>query len=436
MMPPNGVTAQAHEMPTQPKQGLTRRGVLSGAVAFGVGAGLNHVLSRDSTAATGDTSSSGSLGQSVPFYGAQQAGIATAAQDYLNFAAFDVTSEAVEDLREILEQWTAAALALTSGKPYQPGSQELSQPPVDPDEALGIGPARLTITIGFGPSLFGSPGADRFGLASRRPALLQPLPPFSGDSLEAGRSGGDLCVQACAYDPQVAFHAIHLFQRIAGGAATLRWSQLGFGRTSSTTRTQSTPRNLMGFKDGTDNIRAEEATAMSEYVWVGSEDGPTWMAGGTYLVARRIRILFDVWDTTSLEGQQRTIGREKLSGAPLGGTSEYDPVDLDATDGNGELAIPANAHIRIANPRNNDGQRILRRGYSYSEAAEPGDGELDAGLFFIAFQRSPERQFIPLQQRLAASDALNRHTLHTSSAIFACPPGIQPGGFIGEQLLA
>ena len=169
----------------------------------------------------------------------------------------------------------------------------------------------------------------------------------------------------------------------------------------------------MGFKDGTDNIRAEDTGAMNDFVWVQDRDGPGWMTGGSYLIARRIRILFDVWDTTSLEGQQRTIGREKLSGAPLGETSEYDPVDLNATDSDGELAIPTNAHIRLANPQHNDGQRILRRGYSYCEATEPGSGEIDAGVFFITFQRNPVRQFIPLQRRLAASDALEQaHPAH------------------------
>jgi deferrochelatase/peroxidase EfeB len=192
----------------------------------------------------------------------------------------------------------------------------------------------------------------------------------------------------------------------------------------------------MGFKDGTDNIRAEDTQAMNDFVWVQGGDGPRWMTGGTYLIARRIRILFDVWDTTSLEGQQRTIGRVKLSGAPLEQTSEYDPVDLNATDADGELSIPSNAHIRLARPQNNDGQRILRRGYSYSEGVEARTGEIDAGLFFIAFQRDPQRQFIPLQRPLAANDALNRHTLHTSSAIFACPPGAQPGGFVGDVLFS
>jgi deferrochelatase/peroxidase EfeB len=160
------------------------------------------------------------------------------------------------------------------------------------------------------------------------------------------------------------------------------------------------------------------------------------MAGGTYLITRRIRILFDEWNLTSLEGQQRTIGREKLSGAPLGGRSEYEPVDLQARDSAGDLVIPENAHIRLANPINNHGQAILRRGYSYGEGIEPGTGEIDAGLFFIAFQRSPRRQFIPLLRSLSSADALSRFTMHTSSAIFACPPGALPGGFVGDLLFS
>jgi deferrochelatase/peroxidase EfeB len=373
--------------------------------------------------------------EAIPFSGAHQAGIATPAPEFLDFAAFDLTSPSVDDLREILKGWTAAAAALTAGGIYEPTSEDEKEPPADTGEALGLGPARLTITIGFGPSLFGSRGQDRFGLAGRRPVVLNELPPFRGDSLDPNRSGGDLCVQACAEDPQVAFHAIHVLTRAAGGAATLRWAQQGFGRTSSTSRSQPTPRNLMGFKDGTENVRAEDGDAMERFVWAQPSDGTAWMAGGSYLIARRIQILFDVWDATSLEGQEQAIGRKKVSGAPLGGQDERDVVDLSAKS-NGVPTIPTDAHIRLAHPDYNDGQRILRRGYSYSEPPEPGSGQIDAGLFFICFQRNPERQFVPLQRRLAASDALNRHILHTASAIFACPPGVKPGGFVGEGLFA
>jgi deferrochelatase/peroxidase EfeB len=403
-----------------------------GAAAFGAGVAFDRVLPHGEGGSGG---LQGSAEKMVEFYGPRQGGIATPAQEFLDFASFDVTSTSIDDLRSLLQEWTAAAAALMAGEPYEPGAEGPDVVPTDTGEAAGISPARLTITVGFGPSLFGRSGAERFGLASRRPAKLAPLPPFRGESLDPYRSGGDLCVQACADDPQIAFHAIHVLVRLAGGAATLRWRQQGFGRTSSTSRSQPTPRNLMGFKDGTNNIRAEDDEAMDEVVWVQPSDDPPWMAGGSYLIVRRIQMLFDVWDGTTLEGQERVIGRMKLSGAPLGSQDEYDPVDLDATRG-GERVIPADAHIRLASPHSNDGQRILRRGYSYSEPTEPGSGQIDAGLFFICFQRDPERQFIPIQRRLAASDALNHHTLHTASAVFACPPGVEPGGFIGEGLFA
>jgi deferrochelatase/peroxidase EfeB len=414
-----------------PRQGVTRRGVLAGAAMLGIGAGLDRVLASSG----GSVAGAGKAGAAVPFYGARQAGISTAAQQFLNFAAFDVTTDRVENLGYLLQGWTRAAADLAAGHPYVSTSADPGQAPPDPGEAVGLGPAQLTITIGFGPGLFGTRRRNRFGLARRRPPALRRLPPFRGEKLDPGRSGGDLCVQACANDPQVAFHAIHVLAMIAGPTATLRWSQQGFGRTSSTSRTQATPRNLIGFKDGTDNIRAEDGPAMERFVWAQPGDGPRWMAGGSYLVARRIKFLFDVWDNTSLEGQQRVIGRDKLSGAPLGARHEYDPVDLAATS-NGKPTIPADAHIRLASPQYNAGQRILRRGYSFSEPTEPGSSEIDAGLFFVCFQRDPRRQFVPIQRRLAASDALNRHTLHTASAIFACPPGAKPGGFVGEQLLS
>lgn len=415
--------------------GLTRRSVISGAALLGANAGLGRVLGSSARAAPRRKASAGA-GEVVPFYGPQQAGVATAAQDYLHFAAFDVTSDDVGDLRELLKRWTEVAASLTAGKPYQPTPQQPGQPPQDTGEAIGLSPSRLTLTFGLGPSLFGTARKSRFGLARYKPAELRPLPPIRGERLDAASSGGDLGVQACAEDSQVAFHAIHELTRAASGIAVPRWTQQGFGRTSSTSHAQGTQRALIGFKDGTDNLRAENTSDFEQYVWVNPGDGPRWMAGGTYLIARRIRILFDSWDATSLEDQQRTIGRQKLSGAPLGGQNEYDPVDLQAKYSNGEPVIPANAHIRLANPKNNHGQPILRRGYNFSEGIQPGSGQIDAGLFFIAFQRRPKRQFIPLLQHLAAADALHQFLVHTSSSIFACPPGVLPGGFVGELLFS
>jgi deferrochelatase/peroxidase EfeB len=368
----------------------------------------------------------------VPFYGPHQAGIVTPAQDRLAFAAFDVTTTDPKALTVMLARWAAAAERMTRGLPI--GAVEISPqaPPIDTGEADGLPPSRLSITVGFGPSLFDK----RFGLAKHRPAALAQLPVLPGDgTIEAVRSGGDIGVQACADDPTVAFHAIRNFARIARGTAVMRWSQLGFGRTSSTSATQDTPRNLLGFKDGTRNIKAEDAQDLDAFVWVGEETDQAWMKGGSYLVARRIRMLIESWDVDRLEDQEATIGRTKVVGAPLGGKGEFDVPDLVAKAA-GALVIPDAAHIRLAAPATNGGQKILRRGYSYTDGMDRSTGLLDAGLFFIAYQKDAHKQFVPIQRRLGASDALNEYIRHTGSALFACPPGLTgPGDWWGKALL-
>jgi deferrochelatase/peroxidase EfeB len=400
---------------------LASAGGAAGAVALGGGAG--YVLARE----TDDES-----GSILPFYGARQAGIATPAQDRLVFGAFDLTLGSAAELRDLFRLWTSAAARMTAGETLGPDHESAEAPPVDTGEAAGLAAAKLTITFGFGPGLFD----DRFGLTRSRPRALGQLDALPGDYLEPARSGGDVCVQACADDPQVAFHAVRNLGRIARGAAELRWLQLGFGRTSSTTRAQVTPRNLQGFKDGTNNLRADDDAAMARHVWVGDDEPQRWLRGGTYLVARRIRMLIETWDRTSLVEQEQTIGRFKETGAPLTGTHERDAIDLAATRADGTLVIPPDAHIRLAGAAANGGERILRRGYSYTDGIDPVTGQLDAGLFFIAFQRDPHRQFAAIQRRLGGSDRLNEYIRHTSSAVFAVPPGVERGGYVGEQLFA
>jgi deferrochelatase/peroxidase EfeB len=368
----------------------------------------------------------------VPFHGAHQAGIDTRVQDYLNFAAFDLVADSRQDVADLLRLWSEAASRMCAGEPVEPVDDNLLAPPGDTGEALGAGPSRLTVTFGLGPGLFERDGTDRYGLADQRPAALVDLPAFAGEELQADRVGGDIAVQACADDPVVAFHAVHNLTRIGHGAVVQRWSQLGFGRTSSTTRDQQTPRNLMGFKDGTNNIRSDDTRQLDSQVWVGDE-GPSWMRGGTYLVARRIRILLEAWDRSTLGEQQRTIGRNKRSGAPLGGVDEFDPIRLDTLDSTGQPLIPENAHIRLASPEDNGGALILRRGYSFDDGIDEL-GELDVGLFFICFQRDIRQQFVRIQQRLSANDALNRYIRHTGSAVFACPSGVRDGDWVASSL--
>ncbi|MEV6382528.1 iron uptake transporter deferrochelatase/peroxidase subunit [Streptomyces sp. NPDC051773] len=365
-------------------------------------------------ARTGDDTAP-TAGAAVAFHGAHQAGIATPVQDRLHFAAFDVETDDRDEFVAMLKDWTAAARRMTAGKAVGDGAYGglPEAPPDDTGEALGLKPSRLTLTIGFGPSLF-----EKFDLAGRRPEALVDLPQFAGDNLDKARSGGDLCVQACADDPQVAVHAVRNLARIGFGKVSVRWSQLGFGKTSSTTPEAQTPRNLMGFKDGTRNIAGTETDRLKKFVWVDEKDVDTdsaWMTGGSYLVARRIRMHIEPWDRTSLQEQEDIFGRDKGEGAPVGKAKERDEPFLKAM-------LP-DAHVRLAHPDSNGGATLLRRGYSFTDGTD-GLGRLDAGLFFLAYQRDVRRGFIPVQRNLA-TDALNEYIQHVGSAIFAVPPGVR-----------
>jgi deferrochelatase/peroxidase EfeB len=401
---------------------LTRRTLLASAGAGGlaVAAGGGYALGGDSE----DDGPPAEAEQLVPFHGRHQAGIATPAQDRLHFAAFDVEEGLrADDLHGLLREWSRAAERMTAGRPVGDANQEALAPPDDTGEALGLTPAHLTVTFGLGPSLFDA----RFGLAGQRPPALRDLPALPGDELDRTRSGGDLCVQACADDPQVAFHAVRNLARIGRGAVTVRWSQLGFGRTSSTSRAQATPRNLLGFKDGTANLKAEDGEALERHVWVAGDRAgePAWLRDGTYLVARRIRMLIEVWDRTSLGDQEQTIGRHKATGAPLGERDEFATLDVGR--------LPADSHVRLAAPSNNAGAALLRRGYSFTDGLDDRLGQLDAGLFFLSFQRDPEA-FVRVQRRLGANDKLNEYIKHVGSGVWAIPPGARRGGYVGEGL--
>jgi deferrochelatase/peroxidase EfeB len=372
-----------------------------------------------------------------PFHGEHQAGIVTPAQDRLHFAAFDVTTDSRDELVALLRAWTEAAVAMTAGRPVGDGTATgYDTPPTDTGEALGLPPAGLTLTFGFGPTLFEKDGVDRFGLAARRPRALRRLPHFPADNLDPARSDGDLCVQACAHDPQVAVHAIRNLARIGMGTVAVRWAQLGFGRTSSTTRAQDTPRNLLGFKDGTANLRAEDAGDLSRFVWVDPDDDPdaAWLSGGSYLVARRINMHVETWDRTSLREQEALVGRDRAHGAPLSGGSEFTEPDLSLQGSDGPL-VPLNSHVRLAHPSQNDGTRMLRRGYNFTDGSN-SLGRLDAGLFFIAFVRDPDRHYVPMQTRLSAKDGLMEYLQHTGSGLWAVPPGVRVGEYVGQGLFA
>jgi deferrochelatase/peroxidase EfeB len=402
--------------------GLTGAGV---AVA-GAGAVSGYVAGTSSPspgAAPGE--------QVIPFRNTYQAGIVTPQQDRLHFAALDLTTGDPATVQRVLRNWTSMAERLTRGEETaENGVQPLNPeaPPADTGEAADLPAAALTLTIGFGPSFF-----EKLGMASRRPAALAELPPFTADKLQPARSNGDICIQACADDPLVAFHAVRNLVRAGFGTVAPRWTQLGFGRTSSTTTDQATPRNLFGFKDGTNNLKLEESAELRDHVWVQEDDGPDWMVNGTYLVARRIRMHIETWDRGGLNEQEAVIGRTKVEGAPLGAAGEFEPPNYTATDANGTPVIPRDSHIRLASAESLNGIKILRRGYNFADGTD-GNGHLDAGLFFVCFVRNPGAQFVPMQQTLSNNDAMMEYIEHTSSALFACPPGLGPGEYWGQRL--
>ncbi len=399
------------------QRGLSRRHLIAGAGVLGA-AGVAGALAVEAAADGG-----GPDRRRVDFHGAHQAGIATPVQGHLHFASYDVTTTDRAALVALLQDWTAAARAMTADRRVGgSGAQSRLAPPSDTGEAVGLDAANLTLTVGFGPGVFD----DRFGLAGDRPAALADLPAFPGDTLDPALCGGDLAVQACSDDPQVAVHAVRNLTRIAAGRAAVRWAQLGFGKASATESAGPTPRNLFGFKDGTANILGDDADALTEHVWAHRSDGSGWMGGGSYLVARRIRMTIETWDRTSLDEQETVIGRTKDVGAPLGRARERATVR--------PAELPATSHVRLAHPSQHGGARLLRRGYNFVDGSD-GLGHLDAGLFFLAYQRDPRRGFVPIQTELARHDAMNEYVRHTGSSLWAVPPGVGPGGWWGDTLL-
>ena len=441
----------------------TRRGFLTGAAGLAAVAGAT--LARDAAtpalAKANDPAPSEAKTQIEPFWGKNQGGIVTPAQGHTYFAALDLTTEKREDVVALLKAWTQAAARLTAGKPIDPFEKtELasnydtstttvttttSEPTPttvslsDTGEAEGLSPARLTITFGFGAGLFEKDGKDRYGLAKHHPAALVDLPHFAGDELVPEHTGGDLSIQACADDVQVAFHAVRQLIRLADDVAQVRWAQTGFMPNFGTGQS---PRNLMGFKDGTNNPSTADAEVMDKVVWVGSE-GPDWMQGGSYMVVRRIRIALEHWDRSKIPFQEQTVGRHKASGAPIGKANEHDALDLDATDKDGNYIIAENAHVRLAAAASNDGAQILRRPYSYNDGVNftaerwppwRQGMEYDAGLFFICYQRDPRTGFVKVFEKMAKLDMLNQFVTHVGGGLFACPGGVAKGRYVGQAL--
>ncbi|WP_029684955.1 iron uptake transporter deferrochelatase/peroxidase subunit [Tatumella saanichensis] len=409
---------------------VSRRHLLKGAVAGALT--LPAIAAAHNAAAVTNTAPEDQidLSRQHEFYGnGGQVGVITPPQRHVMYMTFDMTSQNPRDLQILLARWSAAIAQMMAGeKVGQVEPLRNSGIGMDTGEALDLGPASLTITVGLGPGIF----TESYGLAQKKPTLMRELVQLPSDNLQPAFSGGDLSLQACADDPQVAYHAIRNLARIAKatGTAATRWSVLGFGRASAG-KNQSTPRNLFGFKDGTRNLT--EQTDFNKFVWI-NDQGPAWQQQGTYQVVRKIKMHIENWDTDRVSDQNAVFGRHKVSGAPLSGEKEFDTPDFRKKDSEGMPVIPVTSHISLAAHENNHGIRILRRSYNYTEGINQL-GMLDAGLLFISYQNDPAN-FEALQARLGAADALNEYISHIGSGIFFVPPAPAEGDYIGSYLFS
>ncbi|MEW2287948.1 iron uptake transporter deferrochelatase/peroxidase subunit [Streptomyces sp. NPDC047841] len=406
--------------PVSGVSGISRRALLGTAGATGLVLGTAGGAVGYASAPAGATPLTSVGAGRAMFHGKHQPGITDGLQARGHLVAFDLAAGAGrKEAAALLRRWSTTAERLMAGE---------AAPHGDTDVARDAGPSSLTLTFGFGHSFFG-----RTGLEKQRPGALDPLPDFSSDHLDKSRSDGDLWVQIGANDALVAFHALRAIQKDAGSAARVRWQMNGFNRSPGATAHPMTARNLMGQLDGTRNPKPTD-TDFDQRIFVPDPGEPAWMAGGSYAVVRRIRMLLDDWEKLSLTAQEQVIGRRKANGAPLSGGDETTPMDLEKTDAHGDYVVPLNAHARITRPEKNGGAAMLRRPFSYHDGID-ADGTPDAGLLFICWQADPLRGFVPVQRKLDRGDALSAYIRHEASGLFAVPGGAAKGEYVGQRLL-
>lgn len=403
------------------KKGMTRREMLKLSAVAGTGiaigaSGIGTFLSMADHTYQAVNKNKKKI-DAVDFYGKHQAGIITSQQTYGYLASFDIEVSSRKKVIDLFQTWTRFADLTSQGGHLQNDDNDML-PPADTGEALGLGAAKLTFTIGYGPTFFEKDGKDRFGIKHKRPHYLKQIPHMAHDSLKEEYCDGDICVQVCADDQQVAFHGIRNFIRLASGIATIRWLEEGFLRAPK----EVTPRNLFGFKDGTANQDHATKSGFQKVVWAEKSE-PEWMQDGSYLGYRKIQMLLEIWDRSSLMDQEDTFGRKKHSGAAYGKKGEFEKVD--------SKKLPTDSHVRLAKETN---QQMQRRAYSYTAGVDNRTGNLDAGLLFICFTQNPDKQFLPMLKIMGKMDKLNEYTIPIGSALFACQGGLEPGEYFGEKI--
>jgi len=397
--------------PVNSSRGVSRRRFLLGAA----GSAALVSAGRAAQALPAEPEASPAGEATVPAQGEHQAGVDTPLQSAAIFTAYNLVAGITRvEIARLMQLWTDDIVRLTQGRPALG----------DPVPELAAIPARLTVTVGFGPGVFAAAAME-----GARPSWLRPLPAFKGDRLQADWSGGDLLVQLCADDPVTLAHADQVLTSTASSFASVAWQQHGFQRARGMTPDGTVGRNLMGFVDGI--VNPVPGTADFDAV-VWNPGQPPWLKGGSCLIVRRIRMDLQRWSSLDTRQREEVFGRTAADGSPLSGGSPQDRPDLDARDSSGLSAIPLFAHVRLAAPTSPE-ERILRRPFNYDSG--PIAGGRDSGLIFAAYCANPERQYIAMQRRLADHDLLNSWVSAVGSAVFAIPPGFKDGHYLGESLL-
>lgn len=347
--------------------------------------------------------------RSLSPFGKHQQGIELELQSFSRFMAFNVLPNIDKaELRKWAELITDNIVRLTSGQPVL----------ADPNPQNAGNPARLSVTVGFGPTLLKK-------LKIESPKGFDELPAFAVDELDPRFCGGDILIQVSADDLLTVSHAARALTRDTETFAKPIWVQEGFTNSQGVTKPGQTQRNLMGQVDGTDNpsLGSEQ---FNNQVWI--KNGPDWAIGGTQLVLRRIKMNLDTWDRLSTDQKEGVIGRNLKNGAPLSGKKERDLPDFDAVDESGMKVIPPFAHIRKA--AGGPGQQFFRRPFNYEV---PGK---EAGLLWTAYCANLTAQYVPVQKALADGDLLNVWITPVGSAVFVIPKGFQEGEVLASDLFA
>jgi deferrochelatase/peroxidase EfeB len=419
------------------RQFLTRSAALIGTTGLGLGAVSGAAAEAQSHAGAPAQSATeqarealaNELASRVPFDARHQAGILTRAQAQGSFVALDSLAPDRSTLVTALRDLSTRARSLTQGDTV--GAEELDDPPPDSGTLGPVNaPDQLTVTIAFGASLFDG----RYGLQTMRPKGLERMPNFPHDNLEPTRTHGDVLISVCAGQRDTVTHTVRELMRSVAGHLTPRWRIDGFQSARRGPTPANNPRNLFAFRDGTANPDVDDTRLMDELIWVQSGSSePAWALGGTYQVVRTIRMHVEFWDRVGMFEQQNMIGRYRVSGAPLGGTNEFEDPRYDL-DPEGKR-IPLIAHIRLANPRTPQtaDQRILRRGYNYDRGIDEA-GNLDQGLVFVAFNQDIQRQFATIQTRLEAEEMTDYITPVGGGYFFAPRGASGPGDWVGSGL--